>query len=151
MLIKLLAGGCGYEKKMPDGSIIRSLKTPADGAFDCPEPMALRMIESGQAQALEQTAAADNSQTVSKLQAMTLKELKRLAFDCPEPMALRMIESGQAQALEQTAAADNSQTVSKLQAMTLKELKRLADKAGLSYPAGVTKADLIEALEDDDV
>lgn len=104
MLIKLLAGGCGYEKKMPDGSIIRSLKTPADGAFECPDSMALRMIESGQAQALEQTAETGNAQTVSKLHSMTLKDLKRLA-----------------------------------------------DKAGLSYPARVTKADLIEALEGEDV
>lgn len=104
MLIKLLAGGCGYEKKMPDGSIIRGLKTPADGAFDCPEPTALRMIESGQAQALE-----------------------------PKP------------------EVDSSQTASRFSSLTLKELKRLADKAGLSYPARVTKADLIEALEDEDV
>ncbi len=89
---------------MTDGSILRSLKTPADGAFDCPDSMALRMIESGQAVALEPKPEADSSQTASRFSYLTLKELKRLAY-----------------------------------------------KAGLSYPARVTKADLIEALEYDDV
>lgn len=79
--IKLLSGGCGYESVKPDGSILRSLKTPKDGPFDCPLAMAAKMIESGQAIQLDEypKTAHEEKPKASKYEFMTLKKLQALA------------------------------------------------------------------------
>lgn len=81
MLIKLLAGGCGYEQIQPDGTVIRRLKTPDDPAFDCPEGMALAMIESGQAKAVTAEVVLDpvDETKADQLSQLTMKELKAMA------------------------------------------------------------------------
>lgn len=104
MLIRLLAGGCGYEEKQADGSIMRSLKTPADGPFDCPYEMALSMIKTGQAQPLEPVSkAADNaadSERCIDLSHMTLKELKKLADQKGLAYSSKTTKAGLIEALE---------------------------------------------------
>lgn len=80
--IKLLAGACGYESIRPDGSIQRGFKTSADGPFLCPVAMAIKMIRSGQAKALESvpsTFLAPKISESSGLEKFTLKELKAMA------------------------------------------------------------------------
>lgn len=82
--IKLLVGACGYESVRPDGSIQRSFKTPEDGPFLCPATMAIKMIRSGQAKALESVPSSLSiskacAPVTSSLEKFTLKELKALA------------------------------------------------------------------------
>ena len=80
--IKLLAGACGYESKRPDGSIQREFKTSLDGPFFCPATQALKMIRSGQAEALDslpKSFSTSETSTSSGLETFTLKELRAMA------------------------------------------------------------------------
>ena len=80
--IKLLTGACGYESTRPDGSIQRGVKTSLDGPFFCPAAQALRMIRSGQAEALEsvpKSFSTSETSTSSGLETFTLKELRAMA------------------------------------------------------------------------
>lgn len=90
MLIQLLVGGCSNAIKNSDGTITYKLMLPRDGVFECDDAQALRMIATGQAEALAEEPKEELEQTTEDLtdssvhedlSALSVKELKNKAVE----------------------------------------------------------------------